>query len=524
MSAPTPHNNAKPGDIAKTVLLPGDPLRAKLLAETYLQDAVCYNQVRGMLGFTGKYQGIPVSVQGSGMGMPSMGIYSHELFHFYGVDTIISIGSAGAIDPSLKIGDIVIAVSSCTTSSYSAQYHLPGSFAPTASFSLACRAAAICEEKGFRYKAGTVLTSDWFYDESQGLPEWQKMGVLAVEMESAALYMEASRAGKQALCLLTISDNPFTGEAVPAEVRQNAFTQMMPTYPNGFTKEVLNRLSQETGRGILCNLPYSGTQVIRDYGEEHLRTGDLIVYTSADSVLQIAAHEEKIPLEELYHICETARKIMQGEHGVGRIIARPFIGSSPDTFTRTANRRDFSLVPPQDTLLDYLMKANLETIGVGKISDIFAGKGISKKIVTHSNNEGMQRTLELCQTDFSGLCFVNLVEFDMLYGHRNDALGYTQALNRFDQQLGELIPMFREDDLLFITADHGCDPSTPSTDHSREYVPLLCFGNPVKQNCNLHTRSSFGDLAATIADYFCIEFPGKFDSFLHDISQEISSI
>ena len=227
MSAPTPHNNAKPGDIAKTVLMPGDPLRAKLLAETYLQDAVCYNEVRGMLGFTGKYQGIPVSVQGSGMGIPSMGIYSHELFHFYGVDTIIRIGSAGAIDPSLKIGDIVIAVSSCTTSSYSAQYHLPGSFAPTASFSLACRAAAICEEKGFRYKAGTVLTSDWFYDESQGLPEWQKMGVLAVEMESAALYMEAARAGKQALCLLTISDNPFTGEAVPAEVRQNAFTQMM---------------------------------------------------------------------------------------------------------------------------------------------------------------------------------------------------------------------------------------------------------------------------------------------------------
>ena len=170
------------------------------------------------------------------------------------------------------------------------------------------------------------------------------------------------------------------------------------------------------------------------------------------------------------------------------------------------------------------MKANLETIGVGKISDIFAGKGISKKIVTHSNDEGMQRTLELCQTDFSGLCFVNLVEFDMLYGHRNDALGYTQALNRFDQQLGELIPLLREDDLLFITADHGCDPSTPSTDHSREYVPLLCFGNPVKQNCNLHTRSSFGDLAATIANYFCIEFPGKFDSFLHDISQEISSI
>ena len=227
MSVPTPHNNANQGDIAKTVLMPGDPLRAKLLAETYLQDAVCYNQMRGMLGYTGSYRGKRVSVQGSGMGMPSMGIYSHELFCLYGVDTIIRISSAGAIDPSLKIGDIVIAAASCTTSNYAAQYHLPGHFAPAADFSLACQAAQLCEQKGFSYKAGTVLTSDWFYDESQGLPQWQKMGVLAVEMESAALYMEAARAGKKALCLLTISDNPFTGEAVSAQVRQNAFTQMM---------------------------------------------------------------------------------------------------------------------------------------------------------------------------------------------------------------------------------------------------------------------------------------------------------
>ena len=227
MSVPTPHNDARLGDIAKTVLMPGDPLRAQLLAQTYLQNPTCYNQVRGMLGFTGTYNGKPVSVQGSGMGMPSMGIYSHELFSFYGVDTIIRIGSAGAIDPSLKIGDIVVAVASCTTSSYAAQYHLPGSFAPTADFSLARRAAQICEQKNFRYKAGSVLCSDWFYDESQGLPAWQQMGVLAVEMESAALYMEAARAQKKALCLLTISDNPFTGDAVSAQTRQNAFTQMM---------------------------------------------------------------------------------------------------------------------------------------------------------------------------------------------------------------------------------------------------------------------------------------------------------
>lgn len=353
------------------------------------------------------------------------------------------------------------------------------------------------------------------------IPNMQKMGLYQIDGVTVGQPVEHPAAAYGRMAERSAGKDTTTGHW---ELMGLVSQKPMPTYPNGFPKEVLDRLSQETGRGILCNLPYSGTQVIRDYGEKHLRTGDLIVYTSADSVLQIAAHEEKIPLEELYHICETARKIMR-ENMVweGSLPVRlSAIPRTPSSAPQT--RRDFSLVPPQDTLLDYLMKANLETIGVGKISDIFAGKGISKKIVTHSNNEGMQRTLELCQTDFSGLCFVNLVEFDMLYGHRNDALGYTQALNRFDQQLGELIPMLREDDLLFITADHGCDPSTPSTDHSREYVPLLCFGNPVKQNCNLHTRSSFGDLAATIADYFCIEFPGKFDSFLHDISQEISSI
>ena len=291
----------------------------------------------------------------------------------------------------------------------------------------------------------------------------------------------------------------------------------MPTYPQGFPPEVLKELSRRTGRGILCNLPYSGTQVIQDYGEEHLRTGDLIVYTSADSVLQIAAHEQKIPLDELYRICQIAREIMQGEHGVGRIIARPFVGEKSGSFTRTANRRDFSLLPPQDTLLDILSHHQLQTIGVGKISDIFAGKGISQKIITHSNDEGMQRTIELCQTDFTGLCFVNLVEFDMLYGHRNNPEGYTQALNRFDAQLAQLLPLLRPDDLLFITADHGCDPATPSTDHSREYVPLLCCGKQVCANQNLGTRTSFGDLAATIADYFGVEAPAGFSSFLSQI-------
>lgn len=280
----------------------------------------------------------------------------------------------------------------------------------------------------------------------------------------------------------------------------------MPTYPNGFPEEIIAQLSERTGHGILCNRPYSGTQVIQDYGEQHLQTGDLIVYTSADSVLQIAAHEEKVPLEELYRCCEIAREIMCGEHAVGRIIARPFVGEYAGSFTRTANRRDFSLVPPHDTLLDVLMRRGLQTIGVGKISDIFAGKGISKKVVTHSNEEGMQETLELCKTDFEGLCFVNLVEFDMLYGHRNDAIGYAQALVRFDRWLNSFLPALRDEDMLVITADHGCDPSTPSTDHSREYVPVLYYGKPVKAGVNLHTAPSFCALAEHIAKYFGIEF------------------
>ncbi len=283
----------------------------------------------------------------------------------------------------------------------------------------------------------------------------------------------------------------------------------MPTYPNGFPPEIIEELSRRTRRGILCNRPYSGTKVIQDYGEKHMRTGDLIVYTSADSVLQIAAHEETVPLEELYRYCKIAREIMQGEHAVGRIIARPFVGKRAGEFTRTANRRDFSLVPPKDTLLDCLQKNGLETIGVGKISDIFAGKGISRKVVTHSNSEGILRTLELCGEDFTGLCFVNLVDFDMLYGHRNDAIGYANALNRFDEALDELLPMLKKDDLLVITADHGCDPSTESTDHSREYVPVLCYNKEMSKGVNLGTRDSFADLATTIAECFGISFPGK---------------
>lgn len=274
----------------------------------------------------------------------------------------------------------------------------------------------------------------------------------------------------------------------------------LPTYPNGFPKEVIDEFERRTGRKTLCNKPYSGTEVIKDYGEEHIKTGALIVYTSADSVFQIAAHEDVVSVAELYRYCEIARDLLQGEHGVGRVIARPFNGEYP--FTRTANRHDYSLQPPHTTMLDLLKEQGYATISVGKIFDIFAGKSVSESNRTTSNHHGMEITLDIQKRDFEGLCFVNLVDFDMKYGHRNDVVGYASAMTEFDGQLGEFLPNMRDDDILIITADHGCDPSTPSTDHSREYVPMLVFGKNVKNGVDLKTRKSFADISATVLEYF----------------------
>ena len=288
-----------------------------------------------------------------------------------------------------------------------------------------------------------------------------------------------------------------------------------PTYPQGFPPEVLKTFEERTGRKAICNLPYSGTDVIRDYGKEQVETGALIVYTSADSVFQIAAHEEVVPIEELYRYCSIAREILVGEHAVGRVIARPFTGVYPN-YTRTSNRHDFSLEPSL-TMLDQMKAAGLDTLAVGKIYDIFAGKGITDTVRTHDNAEGIVRLLERTDQDFNGLCFVNLVDFDMLYGHRNDIDGYAKALTYFDEQLPGILSGLREEDILMITADHGCDPSTPSTDHSREYIPLVIYGSKVKKSLNLGTRASYADIAATILDYY--EIPQKVagTSFLKEI-------
>lgn len=278
----------------------------------------------------------------------------------------------------------------------------------------------------------------------------------------------------------------------------------LPTYPNGFPKEVLDEFSKRTGREVLCNKPYSGTDVIRDYGEEHVRTGKLIVYTSADSVFQIAAHEDIVPVEELYKYCEIAREILVGEHGVGRVIARPFVGEAPN-FQRTTNRHDFSLLPPRDTMLDVLQKEGYDTYGVGKIYDIFAGKGIAHTQRIQGNVDGMEKTIQLQDKDFNGLCFVNLVDFDMLYGHRNDIEGYAKAATVFDKQLGTFMERMQPQDILMITADHGCDPGFKGTDHSRECVPFLAYGEQVKKGINMGTRKTFSDIAATILDIFGID-------------------
>ena len=287
----------------------------------------------------------------------------------------------------------------------------------------------------------------------------------------------------------------------------------MPTYPNGFPAELLHEFAEKTGRGVICNEVGSGTEMIRKYGAEQIATGKWIVYTSADSVFQIAAHEEVIPLEELYEGCRIARAMLTGENAVGRVIARPYVGTAPN-FTRTVNRHDFSLEPPKDTILDMMKAAGKDVIGVGKIYDIFAGRGLTRTFPNEGNEKNRDVTLAVQDEEFEGLCFVNLVDFDMMYGHRNDIKGYTDALNAFDLRLNEFLPKMRADDILMITADHGCDPGFPGTDHTREYVPLLCCGKKVKNGVKLGTRESYADIAASLAELFEIPYTGDGESFL----------
>lgn len=350
---------------------------------------------------------------------------------------------------------------------------------------------------------GSVSESAYFE-----VPNLQKLGLFNIDGVTVGTKVEKPLASIARLAERSRGKDTTTGHWEIAGVYS---PKPMPTYPEGFPQEILDAFSEKTGRGVLCNKPYSGTVVIQEYGEEHMNTGDLIVYTSADSVFQIAAHEEVVPVDVLYDYCRMARELLQGEHGVGRVIARPFVGPCSGHFTRTANRHDFSLEPPAVTMLDQLKEAGRDVIGVGKIHDIFAGKGLTEYVYTAGNEDGIERTLEYLEKDFEGLCFVNLVDFDSMYGHRNDVDGYAKAITYFDGRLAEILNKLRENDILMITADHGCDPGyTKTTDHTREYVPWLIYGQKVEP-VNYGTRDTFSDIGATVLKYFDItpQFEGE---------------
>lgn len=342
---------------------------------------------------------------------------------------------------------------------------------------------------------GTISQSPRF-----SVPNLQKLGLFNIdgvtcgEKSSAPLARIARMTERSAGKDTTIGHWEIAGVCSPTP---------LPVYPHGFPEEILSAFSAATERGILCNAPYSGTEVIKDFGEEHLKTGSLIVYTSADSVFQIAAHEDIVPVDELYEYCRIARGLLTGRHGVGRVIARPFTGAA-GSFVRTPRRHDFSLKPPAPTMLDALKEAGKSVIAVGKIYDIFAGQGITEHVYTSGNAEGIEKTCFYLDKEFEGLCFINLVDYDMLYGHRNDIDGYAAAMTAFDEKLPEIMAKMREEDLLMITADHGCDPGyTVSTDHSREYTPFLLYGKKAAPK-NLGTRETFADIGATVLQYFGI--------------------
>jgi len=354
----------------------------------------------------------------------------------------------------------------------------------------------------------SVTTSDKF-----SVPNMQKMGLFNIEGVTVGEKVAEPTASFARLQEMSKGKDTTIGHWEIAGVVSD---EPLPTYPEGFPPEVIQKLEEAFGRKVICNKPYSGTQVIHDYGQEHMETGALIVYTSADSVLQIAAHEDVVPVEELYDYCRKARNIMTGEYSVGRIIARPFIGEYPN-FERTPRRHDYSMEPPADTIMDLLKMAGNSVVGVGKINDIFAGRGISRHMVIEDNSDGMNKVLAELDRDYFGLCFVNLVDFDMKYGHRRDVDGYAQALTDFDKQLGEVLAKLKRNDVLIITADHGCDPKGAGTDHTREYVPMLIYGEGVKPGIDLGTRASFADIAATISKIMRIPYKTRGTSFWDDV-------
>lgn len=364
--------------------------------------------------------------------------------------------------------------------------------------------------------AGSNTVKACFYNKNFNMPNMKKMGLFNIDGMDYEESEKSPIASFARMKEVSKGKDTIIGHWEIAGIESK---KPLPTYPNGFPNEVIEEFKRRTGRDILCNKPYSGTEVIKKYGKESVETGKLIVYTSADSVFQIAAHEDVVPIEKLYEYCKIAREILKDDNAVGRVIARPFIGEYPN-YTRTSNRHDFALAPSEKTILDFIKESGKDVIAVGKISDIFAGNGVTEKILTKGNEDGINKTLEIMDRDFEGLCFVNLVDFDMLYGHRNNVDGYAEALSFFDKSLEKILKKLRDDDILIITADHGCDPTTPSTDHSREYTPMIIYGKNIKSGINLHTRNGFYDTGATVLDYLKIDEEIRGKSFLKEVIRD----
>ena len=364
--------------------------------------------------------------------------------------------------------------------------------------------------------AGSNTVKACFYNKNFNMPNMKKMGLFNIDGMDYEESEKSPIASFARMKEVSKGKDTIIGHWEIAGIESK---KPLPTYPNGFPNEVIEEFKRRTGRDILCNKPYSGTEVIKEYGKESVETGKLIVYTSADSVFQIAAHEDVVPIEKLYEYCKIAREILKDDNAVGRVIARPFIGEYPN-YTRTSNRHDFALAPSEKTILDFIKESGKDVIAVGKISDIFAGNGVTEKILTKGNEDGINKTLEIMDRDFEGLCFVNLVDFDMLYGHRNNVDGYAEALSFFDKSLEKILKKLRDDDILIITADHGCDPTTASTDHSREYTPMIIYGKNIKNGINLHTRIGFYDTGATVLDYLKIDEKIRGKSFLKEVIRD----
>ncbi len=364
--------------------------------------------------------------------------------------------------------------------------------------------------------AGSNTVKACFYNKNFNMPNMKKMGLFNIDGMDYEESEKSPIASFARIKEVSKGKDTIIGHWEIAGIESK---KPLPTYPNGFPNEVIEEFKRRTGRDILCNKPYSGTEVIKEYGKESVETGKLIVYTSADSVFQIAAHEDVVPIEKLYEYCKIAREILKDDNAVGRVIARPFIGEYPN-YTRTSNRHDFALAPSEKTILDFIKESGKDVIAVGKISDIFAGNGVTEKILTKGNEDGINKTLEIMDRDFEGLCFVNLVDFDMLYGHRNNVDGYAEALSFFDKSLEKILKKLRDDDILIITADHGCDPTTASTDHSREYTPMIIYGKNIKNGINLHTRIGFYDTGATVLDYLKIDEKIRGKSFLKEVIRD----